>query len=66
MSITSMETIRQELCLMLQVLIGNIGEGSPMSVEKHKIDLQTLNAQVASAISNPNVAYMVFPVNGKT
>lgn len=39
---------------------------SPLSVEKYKRDLQTLNAQVASAISNPNVAYMVFSVNGKT
>ncbi len=39
---------------------------SPLSVEKYKNDLQVLNAQVASAIANPNTAYMVFSVNGKT
>ena len=39
---------------------------SPLSIEKYKNNLQVLNAQVASAISNPNTAYVVFSVNGKT
>lgn len=39
---------------------------SPLSIEKYKSNLQVLNAQVASAISNPNTAYVVFSVNGKT
>lgn len=39
---------------------------SPLSIEKYKSNLQALNAQVASAIANPNTAYMVFSVNGKT
>lgn len=33
---------------------------SPLSIEKYKNNLQVLNAQVASAISNPNTAYVVF------
>lgn len=39
---------------------------SSLSIEKYKNNLQALNAQVASAISNPNTAYIVFSVNGKT
>lgn len=39
---------------------------SPLSIEKYKNNLQVLNAQVASAISNPNTAYIVFSINGKT
>lgn len=39
---------------------------SPLSIEKYKSNLQALNAQVASAISDPSTAYVVFSVNGKT
>ncbi|GJG31889.1 hypothetical protein PRBRB14_27680 [Hallella multisaccharivorax DSM 17128] len=39
---------------------------SPLSIEKYKENLRVLNAQVASAISNPQTAYVVFSVNGKT
>lgn len=39
---------------------------SPLSIEKFKTNLRALNAQVASAVSNPNTAYIVFSVNGKT
>lgn len=39
---------------------------SPLSVERYKSNLQALNAQVASAIADPSVAYVVFSVNGKT
>lgn len=39
---------------------------SPLSMEKYKQNLQVLNAQVASAVADPNIAYIVFSVNGKT
>ncbi len=39
---------------------------SPLSIEKYKTDLRVLNAQVASAISDPKTAYVIFSVNGKT
>lgn len=39
---------------------------SPVNLEKCKKDLQALNEQVAEAVSDPKVAYMVFSVNGKT
>lgn len=39
---------------------------SPLSIEKYKTNLRALNAQVASAISDPGTAYIVFSVNGKT
>lgn len=39
---------------------------SPLSIEKYKANLRSLNAQVANAISDPNTAYIVFSVNGKT
>lgn len=39
---------------------------SPLSFEKYKQNLQALNAQVASAIADPNVAYMVYSIEGKT
>lgn len=39
---------------------------SPLSLEKYESELKVLNAQVAEAIANPNTAYMVFSVNGKT
>lgn len=39
---------------------------SPLSIEKYNTNLRALNDQVASAISNPNTAYIVFSVNGKT
>ena len=38
---------------------------SPLSIEKYKTNLRALNAQVASAISDPGTAYIVFSVNGK-
>lgn len=39
---------------------------SPINLEQYKRDLRALNAQVAMAIEDPNIAYMVFSVNGKT
>lgn len=33
---------------------------SPLSIEKYKANLRSLNAQVANAISDPNTAYIVF------
>ena len=39
---------------------------SPLSIEKYKQELQTLNAQVAEAIADPNVAYMVYSTGSKT
>ena len=39
---------------------------SPLSIEKYKQELQALNAQVAEAIADPNVAYMVYSTGSKT
>lgn len=38
---------------------------SPVSIQKCKNDLAVLNAQVASAMTDPEIAYLVFSVNGK-
>lgn len=39
---------------------------SPINLERCKITLQELNTQVAMAIENPNVTYIVFSVDGNT
>ena len=39
---------------------------SPVNLEKCKNNLAVLNAEVARAIADPEIAYMVFSVNGKT
>lgn len=39
---------------------------SPLNLERCKRTLQDLNRQVAIAIENPNVTYIVFSVDGKT
>lgn len=39
---------------------------SPLNVEQCQRNLQVLNNQVAMSIKNPNIAYIVFTVNGKT
>lgn len=39
---------------------------SPINLEQCKRNLRALNAQVAVAVQDPNIAYMVFSVNGKT
>lgn len=39
---------------------------SPVNIEKCQMELNALNAQVGKAMADPNIAYMVFSVNGKT
>lgn len=39
---------------------------SPLNIEKYENNLEILNSQVAEAIADPNISYIVFSVNGKT
>lgn len=41
-------------------------EVSPVSLEKCQMELNELNAQVAQAMANPEIAYIVLSVEGKT
>lgn len=42
-----------------------LGKVSPVNLEKCERSLRDLNTQVAMAVEDPNIAYMVFSVNGK-
>lgn len=39
---------------------------NPLSVEKYKAELNILNAHLKAAMNNPDVAYIVYSVEGKT